>query len=866
MSKILTNYEKLYVENEKEGSRIISLTSSLPITLNLTNYSQNLKGNVKVVISGNNTTTPSVKIEFSDLYKYGETYSASLIAWNGQDGITIPIIINNSDTLIYTNIPNNVINDISNGAYIKYTSIPEVRSMKILYPATTKDYSSKLDVGNGYSSVWLTKSDLTDADYIQASNTLSKLSIKVGVENSSDYGNSILERITPTPISVSYAGGEVVIKFKSSSSGIAIVDMDNFEVKHNGLTHVSWETNNDVVTWTLAVNKNEGDKDKTYTASVREKTYNKGLGWTINQSYAVYDFRRITPSPININYTAQIVKIQFHSKFGNENVGYSFTTGGLKVVESVNIGGGEISLEVPENTTNSNKEYKIYMSQYGSKKELDWIVKQAPKPIDNYELERITLSPINIDYRLQIISIEFRSLKNGAPFVNDSFTYDVTGSDITHVDTIYMNGFFIANFKVNENLTPLGKEFDITITNNVGLHLEYHINQESNIYRAEYEFEAITPSPINIGRKLQKVSIQFKSLKNGDPFGGFTHSTSLSYIDTIDEGDGIYTMNFEVNENTNTSSNSYNITLTQMYSEKTLTWEILQDWVDYTFVFTGRWYRLVSWNSIRLALPVWSGGYSYENKQFEPIYMYNGVKVDDIIGGFSTIHSINEKCELVEESVGGWSGYRFYDFEDPGYCPDDNRYSLDIIYPFSQVTNATKLFAKNNALYSIPIIDTSNVTNMSEMFNGCTNLTTIPQLDISKVNYMSEMFSNCTKLTTIPQLDTSKVINMSYMFYHCESLTSLPMLDMVSLRYTKGMFMGCNSLTYLGGFKDLNCDLSLSSSPLLTYDSLMNVINNLSNVPPGDTITLTLSGNSYSLLSDEDIAKATSKGWLFSIL
>lgn len=73
------------------------------------------------------------------------------------------------------------------------------------------------------------------------------------------------------------------------------------------------------------------------------------------------------------------------------------------------------------------------------------------------------------------------------------------------------------------------------------------------------------------------------------------------------------------------------------------------------------------------------------------------------------------------------------------------------------------------------------------------------------------------------------------------------------------MFTGTPSLENIVGFPKIYISFSLSNSPHLTHDSLLVVLNTL---PTVDTAqTLTLHANSKSLLSEEDIAIATEKGW-----
>ena len=199
--------------------------------------------------------------------------------------------------------------------------------------------------------------------------------------------------------------------------------------------------------------------------------------------------------------------------------------------------------------------------------------------------------------------------------------------------------------------------------------------------------------------------------------------------------------------------------------------------------------------------------------------------------------------------------------------------------------------------------DTSNVTYMGGMFDGCTNLTSIPQLDTSNATDMNYMFYQCSKLTSIPQLDTSNVTNMSYMFRSCSKLVELPDFNCVKVtnfgsstysswlysctRLQKlgvfdcdsvtniGYFFGGSSQTYLtdfGGCRNLgkassvsntNSNYFMNYAPNLTYESVMNVINGLYDRATAglSVLTLKLHANHLAMLSADDIAIATNKGW-----
>ena len=144
---------------------------------------------------------------------------------------------------------------------------------------------------------------------------------------------------------------------------------------------------------------------------------------------------------------------------------------------------------------------------------------------------------------------------------------------------------------------------------------------------------------------------------------------------------------------------------------------------------------------------------------------------------------------------------------------------------------------KNNPDFKFcPKFDTSAETNMSYMFSGCSSLTSIPQLNTDKVENMMNMFSGCSSLTSIPQLNTDKV------------------------EASMDMFSGCSSLTTLGGFTGLKVNLDLSSCPLLTKESILNVFNKAANVTSSPK-TLTLGTTNLSKLTSTEKAIATNKGW-----
>ena len=218
------------------------------------------------------------------------------------------------------------------------------------------------------------------------------------------------------------------------------------------------------------------------------------------------------------------------------------------------------------------------------------------------------------------------------------------------------------------------------------------------------------------------------------------------------------------------------------------------------------------------------------------------------------------------------------------YLTSGNKYYNRIYYYIkkiplidtSNVTNMNSMFSACKELRNIPQLNTSAVTNMNNTFYDCGYLKTIPQLDTSNVTSMYYMFGNCSSLTTIPQLDTSNTTSVRNMFSLCQQLIEIPQLDLSKVTNVEQAFMWCYALTTLGGFQNLGMAydtsksanytyyrLDLSTSPKLTHDSLMNVINGLYDIANKgcNAQQLILGSTNLAKLTAEEIAIATNKGF-----
>lgn len=128
----------------------------------------------------------------------------------------------------------------------------------------------------------------------------------------------------------------------------------------------------------------------------------------------------------------------------------------------------------------------------------------------------------------------------------------------------------------------------------------------------------------------------------------------------------------------------------------------------------------------------------------------------------------------------------------------------------------------------------------------------------------------------LPYLETSHMTTLSYAFQRCNRLIEMQELDAGNIINVNQAFASCSSLEDFGGLKDLgkaylttqsanytNYKLNLSNASALTHESLMNVINKLYDIASlgVQTQQVDLTGTSLELLTPEEIAIATDKGW-----
>lgn len=219
------------------------------------------------------------------------------------------------------------------------------------------------------------------------------------------------------------------------------------------------------------------------------------------------------------------------------------------------------------------------------------------------------------------------------------------------------------------------------------------------------------------------------------------------------------------------------------------------------------------------------------------------------------------------KAAGGGSG----DY-DQGYEDGKNsvvrleRYSKQIqltslnIFGKSEVVlnldNATSL----NALCSITGQNNPNRNNTVEHLTiNCPNLIEIIQMMLYCDNYNID---NTLRHITF-NVDTQKASRFLYAF---RGLNALQIIDGQPLNLTSGAdinMFGVNSALEEVRFvaNSIKLSISLSSSPLLSTETIQSIIDGLADLTGGTAQTLTLHATVGSKLTDEQKATITAKNW-----
>lgn len=199
----------------------------------------------------------------------------------------------------------------------------------------------------------------------------------------------------------------------------------------------------------------------------------------------------------------------------------------------------------------------------------------------------------------------------------------------------------------------------------------------------------------------------------------------------------------------------------------------------------------------------------------------------------------------------------------------------------SNVTSMSETFYKCRSLEELPVLDTSKVTTMLRAFYLCDKLLSLPELDMPNNTNLDSTFASCKSIETISLKNTSKVTIISGAFQFCYKLKNLSQIDGEKINSAgASVFNECYALENFNGILNFGKAftskttgypyyiLNFSASTNLTYESLINIIDNLYdlnltyNVANGGTLytqKLILGSTNLAKLTAEEIAIATAK-------
>lgn len=192
-------------------------------------------------------------------------------------------------------------------------------------------------------------------------------------------------------------------------------------------------------------------------------------------------------------------------------------------------------------------------------------------------------------------------------------------------------------------------------------------------------------------------------------------------------------------------------------------------------------------------------------------------------------------------------------------------------YDTQNAQDMNYLFYGCSAIANISI-NTSNATTLQHTFQGCTSLVDI-ELDLSSAKNVYHLFPNCSNLIECIISNSGNVENFGYSFSNNKKLKKVQFLDFNSVTSITNTFSSCSALAYLA-------ITNLGKSTLTTYDfsgasvwgtggeenrqSLIDSLITYSYDRASNgmsTATIQLSANTKALLTDDEIAQITAKGF-----
>lgn len=294
---------------------------------------------------------------------------------------------------------------------------------------------------------------------------------------------------------------------------------------------------------------------------------------------------------------------------------------------------------------------------------------------------------------------------------------------------------------------------------------------------------------------------------------------------------------------------------------------------------------------------------------FEPVLgtYYDKVTVNKIYTEQKEVTSSNEDVTVIPSSG------KFIDQitvkGDSNLIADNIRKGTSILgvtgtmegaWDTSQIRQTQFMFYGNTVMTEAPYLDVTNVTDASNMFRKCSELINIPVYDFLNVTTINYMFNGCSVLKDVELNFGENAVSASMAFTSCYLLENVKLNNFIGGNVMASMFSGCRTLEEVSALNAENCTnvsnifagctnlknfnglinvgkgyltsqsanyspytFWLGESSLLTYDSLISIINNLYDIASKgcNTQKLAIGETNIAKLTAEEIAIATNKGW-----
>lgn len=172
-------------------------------------------------------------------------------------------------------------------------------------------------------------------------------------------------------------------------------------------------------------------------------------------------------------------------------------------------------------------------------------------------------------------------------------------------------------------------------------------------------------------------------------------------------------------------------------------------------------------------------------------------------------------------------------------------------------TTINSMFA--NTKISKLSITAPNAIYIGYVVENCDNLINL-KINVGKVQSLSGAFSNCPKLENVPtNIDTSECTNYFRTFCNMSKLKTVPNNYNASKSTDfSDTFYGCRSLTSIGMY---GFTRSIDISPTaLEHDAIVAFLNQ-AGIAYNNSQRITMGSAKLALLTDEEKAIATNKGW-----